>query len=52
MSSLSFPPPGCSGRLRGWGKGDGCCDSVAEEAGGVGRSARSGLAIEAIVWVG
>jgi hypothetical protein len=49
MSSLSLVPPGCSGRRRGWGSGDGCCEAVAEEAGGVGRSTGSALAVDAIL---
>jgi hypothetical protein len=49
MSSLSLVPPGCSGRRRGWGSGDGCCEAAAEEAGGVGRSTGSTLAVDVIL---
>ena len=49
ISSLSLVPPGCSGRRRGWGRGDGWCEGFADEAGGVGRWAGSALAVEAML---
>lgn len=49
MSSLSFVPPGCNGRLRGCGRGEGYCEVVTEEAAGVGKPERLKFIVEAIM---